>query len=360
MKRMKDNSLLRRPAAIFGVLVAFMLVAASCGSSGGTDTTEANDSDSETTTAESEASGEDLEFATVVKLTGVAWFDRMEEGVNDFGEDNEGISTFQQGPAESDAALQVQVIEDLIARDVDVINVVPFQPDTVEPVLKKARDAGIVVIGHEGASLENVDYDIEAFDNAAYGRHLMDELAKEMGETGEYAVFVGSLTSETHNIWVDSAIEHQKETYPDMTWVGDKVESTDDADVAYTRTQELLAAFPNLKGIQGSSSLDVVGVGQAIDEAGLQDNIAVVGTSVPSISSDLLETGAIDLISFWDPALAGYAMNSVAKMVVEGETPESGMDLGLEGYDNIVVEGSVISGSAWIDVTTENVDDYPF
>jgi simple sugar transport system substrate-binding protein len=39
--------------------------------------------------------------------------------------------------------------------------------------LKKAREQGIVVISHEASNQENIDYDIEAFDNAAYGVHFM-------------------------------------------------------------------------------------------------------------------------------------------------------------------------------------------
>lgn len=251
-------------------------------------------------------------IATVVKLTGIAWFDRMETGVGWISQDYPSVTAFQQGPAQADAAQQVQVIEDLLAQGVDALCVIPFQPETVEPVLKRARDNGVVVITHESSAQENIDFDIEAFDNAAYGIHLMDALAERMNYEGEYAVFVGSLTSKTHNEWADAAIAHQREKYPKMTLVGDKNESFDDPQKAYERMQELLIAFPNLRGVQGSASTDVVGVGQAVEEAGLQDKIAVVGTSLPSISRDLIKTGAIDMISFWDPALAGYACNMLA------------------------------------------------
>ncbi len=304
---------------------------------------------------------EEYSMATVVKLTGVGWFDRMEEGVADFSADNENVEAFQQGPSQADAALQVQVLEDLIAQNVDSLCVIPFQPETVEPVLARARDEGIVVVSHEASNQQNVDYDIEAFDNAAYGRHLMDHLAQRMGEEGEYVVFVGSLTSTTHNEWIDAAIAHQKETYPNMTLVGDKNESYDDAQTAYERGQELLVAYPNLRGMQGSSANDVVGFGQAVEEAGLQDQISVVGTSLASMSGALLETGAVDLISFWDPALAGYACNAIALMVLEGDEPAEGMDLGLEGYENITSpDGKVYYGQAWVDVTADNLADWNF
>ena len=121
-----------------------------------------------------------------------------------------------------------------------------------------------------------------------------------------------SLTSQTHNQWVDGAIAYQKEKYPKMTLVGDKNETFDDQQKAYEKAQEVLRAFPNVKGLQGSASTDVAGIGLAIEERGLADKTCVFGTSLPSIAGQYLETGAVDGIGFWDPSVAGYAMNKLA------------------------------------------------
>lgn len=305
------------------------------------------------------ADGDSYTIATVVKLSGVPWFDRMEQGVERFNSETPH-EAFQVGPAKADSALQVQMIEDLIARDVDAITVVPFSPEAVIPVLNKAQDQGITVITHEASNLDNVSYDIEAFQNDAYGEHFMKRLASCMNESGQYGVFVGSLTSKTHNQWVDAAVAYQKENYPDMEMVGSKNETYDDQQTAYQKTQELLRAYPDIQGFQGSASTDTAGIGLAVEQAGLQDRTCVVGTSLPSISGQYLETGAVDMISFWDPALAGYAMNEVAVTVLEGGKVETGDDLGLDGYGDVTVKGNVIYGEAWVDVTAENMDEYPF
>ncbi len=303
---------------------------------------------------------EDETFATVVKLAGVGWFDRMEEGIKEFGEDHPNIQTFQQGPARADAAQQAQLIEDLIAQKVTALAVVPLSPNTLEATLKKARDNGIIVVAHEGSTIKNIDYDIEAFDNESYGVHLMDALAKQMGEKGEYVTFVGNLSNVTHNIWVDAAVAHQKEKYPKMKRIGDKYVSNEDAQTAYRKTQEILVASPNVKGFLGSSSVDVVGIGQAIDEAGLSEITSVVGTSIVSVAGSGLETGAIDMISFWDPKIAGLTMNEIMKRVSEGQKIKTGDNLGLNGYESVTVDDKVIYGNAWIDVTVDNMDDYNF
>ncbi|MGL5722168.1 MAG: autoinducer 2 ABC transporter substrate-binding protein [Brevinema sp.] len=305
-------------------------------------------------------SGNQKVYVTVPKAVGYNWFNRMEEGVKRFAADNPSIKAYQQGPSKFDAALQVQVIEDLIAQKVDVLAVTPFQPETLSPVLKKAADAGIIVVTHEAPGLAVARYDVEPFNNAAYGEHLMEALATQMNGTGEYALFLGSLNSTTHKAWVDSALAYQRREYPNMRWVGDYVESTDDSKVAYEKTKELLKKYPNLKGFQGSSALDVVGIGQAIEELGLSDKTSVVGTSIVSYAGDLLKTGAIDLISGWDPGDSGYAMNVVAKMIIDGVEISDGMDLKVPGYERIVLDGNTIYGMAWIDITKENMDQYNF
>lgn len=298
-------------------------------------------------------------IATVVKIAGIQWFNRMEEGVKKYAEDTSD-NAFQVGPAQADPQQQAALIEDMIAQGVDALAVVPMSPEALEPVLKRAMDAGITVITHEAASQQNIDYDIEAFVNEDFGANLMEQLATCMDGKGEYAVFVGSLTSQTHNQWVDGAIAYQKAKYPDMTLVGDKNETFDDSQKAYEKAQEVLRAFPNIKGMQGSASTDVAGIGLAIEERGMEDATCVFGTSLPSIAGQYLETGAVDGIGFWDPSIAGYAMNKLAAMVIDGETVTDGMDLGLPGYENITLDGKVIYGQAWVNVNKENMAEYPF
>lgn len=307
----------------------------------------------------SAVAADSYKIPTIVKIAGSQWFVRMESGVKDFAAAT-GNNAYLLGPTKADAQLQAQIVEDAIAQKVDAMAVVPFSPEALEPVLKKARDAGIKVVTHEAAGVKNADFDVEAFRNKGYGEHFMQQLAKCMGEEGEYAVFVASLTSKTHNEWVDASIAYQKANYPKMTLVGDKNESNENAQEAYAKTQELLRTHPNLKGFQGSASIDVAGIGLAIEERGLEDKTCVVGTSLPSVANDYLNSGAVDVISFWDPARAGEAMNRVAVTLLSGKTVKPGDDLGVEGYKSVEIDGNVIYGKAWVDVTKDNAKDYPF
>ena len=304
----------------------------------------------------------DLRFVNVVKLTGVGWFDRMDEGIVAFAASS-GIDASQTGADDASPEKQVRLVEDLIAQGVDAITVVPNSPESLEGVFQKARDAGIVVVTHEAASQKNTDADIEAFDNTAYGETIMDNLAECMGNEGQYAAFVGQVTAESHMQWVAGALAKAAADYPDVVRVEDPLESKEDADIAYEQTKELMKKYPELKGIQGSSAVDVAGIGRAVEELGLNDSVCVMGTSIPSIAGKFLDTGAIDKIFFWDPALAGQAMMKIAEKLVNGEELSSGMDLGLDGYTSVQQSPDVATtwyGSAWVIVDKDNAADYPF
>lgn len=302
-------------------------------------------------------------IVTVVKITGINWFNRMEEGVKAFAKET-GHNAYQTGPAQADAALQLKLIRDLIAKKPDAIAVVPFDPAVLEPALKEALDRGIKVITHEADNQVNTLYDIEAFDNEAFGARLNERLAKCMGYSGKWTVFVGSLGSKTHNQWADGGIANAKK-YPGMQLVDAKQETADDAEKAYQKAKEILRKYPDIKGFQGSASTDVAGIGRAIEEAGLNDKVCVFGTSLPSIAGKYIETGAVDGIGFWDPKDAGIVMNKVAQMVLEGKKITDGMNLGVKGYEKVSVtkgpgRGFIIRGNAFVDVDKSNLKNYKF
>ncbi|MEP4803730.1 MAG: substrate-binding domain-containing protein, partial [Hyphomicrobiales bacterium] len=129
------------------------------------------------------AMAEGKSIATVVKIAGIQWFNRMEEGVKKYATDTSN-NAFQVGPAQADPQQQAALIEDMIAQGVDALAVVPMSPEALEPVLKRAMEAGITVITHEAASQQNINYDIEAFVNEDFGANLMEQLAACMGGKG--------------------------------------------------------------------------------------------------------------------------------------------------------------------------------
>ncbi len=305
------------------------------------------------------------EIVVVPKDASNPWFVRMNTGVEEYAAAHPEDTIYQKGTPEIDATLQYQLVEDLIAQEVDAICVVPVDLESIEPALKDARDAGIVVIAHEGAALTNVDYDIEAFNNELYGAFIMDNLAKAMGEEGLYTTMVADLTNGSHNEWADGGVKRAQEAYPNMKLLEEepRVESHDNGDTAYNVAKELFKKYPDLKGIMGTSSFDAPGVARAIEELGLQGKVFTAGTGMPGDNAELLKSGAVQYLTLWDPALAGQAMVALAQKILNGEEISAPLDLGVEGYTELQFkEGSetVFEGKGWITINAENVDSFGF
>jgi len=319
-------------------------------------------SETSSTGSASTESAKDMVMVTVVKAQTIPWFQRMEVGVKSFA-DSSGVDARQEGADDVSPEKQVQIVQDLIAQQPTAITVVPNSPEALDSVLKQARDQGIIVVSHEATGIKNVDVDIEAFDNASYGSEIMDNLGECMGGKGEYVQFVGGLTAQTHMEWVDAAYKNQQANFPDMTRVETPIESTDDQGTAYERAKEVLAKYPNIAGFQGSAGNDVPGIARAVQEAGLEDQVCVMGTSIPSVANQYLADGSIDKIFFWDPALAGEAQLKIALMLAEGDTIEEGTDLGIEGYDSLKkLDGydNVFVGQASVAADAETAKKYDF
>jgi simple sugar transport system substrate-binding protein len=359
-----------RNTRTFASLIAVLAIVLSACSGGGATTAPGEATGAApTTAASSEASPggatldpKSVKIVTVVKLLGVGWFDRMEAGIKEYAQET-GVDASMTGADDASPEKQIKIIQDLIPQKPTAITVVPNSPQSIEGVLKQAMDAGIVVVTHEASNQENTHIDIEGFDNAAYGAHIADNLAQCMGESGQYAAFVGHLTAQSHMEWVTGAFDQMTTKYPGITRVSDPIEGLEDQNVAYQKTKELLAKYPDIKGFEGSAATDVVGIGRAIQEAGLQDKVCVMGTSIPSLVSNLLPDGSVDKIFFWDPALAGKAQDILAVMIANKQPITPGLNLGLTGYESIQpIPGTphAWAGSAWVDVDKSNASEYPF
>jgi len=333
---------------LVSVFLATALIIAGCSTS--------TPEPSEPEVSEPETS-EEFEIVTVVKITGIPWFNRMEEGVNQAATDF-GVNAYQLGPADADPAQQARIIEDLISKGVDAIAVVPNDATALEPVFAKAKEAGIIIVTHESPDQVGNDYDLELIDNVEFGRHHWDMLVENMGDSGQYAIFVGSLTVPLHNLWADEGIKYAAEAYPNLELVTERIPCGEDQELSKQKTLELLKAYPDLRGIIGFGSLGPPGAAQALKEKGLTDVVSVVGTVLPGHAAPYLQDGSMDHGILWDPGDAGYSMTWVALQLLQGKEITDGMEV--PGVGKITLDGNVIKVDAMVDITADNAEDFGF
>jgi simple sugar transport system substrate-binding protein len=291
----------------------------------------------------------------VAKTVGDAWTNLLEKGLTKAGKDL-NIKTSVVGTTHGDPAEQVKLIEDLIAKKVNAIGLLPLDVKVLAPVLKRARDAGIVVITQEGPNQDEKTWDVEMIDSKDYGETQMKALAREIGDEGDYAVVVGTLTTPLHNFWADAAIAYQKEHFPKMHLVADRFPGADNVDASAQLMRDLIKAYPNLKGVILFGAGGPIGAGNVLRERHLSDKIAVVGSVVPSQAKPLIEAGAIREGFLWNPADAGYAMAAVAQLEWNGTKIENGTDVPGLGKAIVDTDKRIIAVNRMLTINKQTVD----
>jgi simple sugar transport system substrate-binding protein len=314
-------------------------------------------------TENNQPSNANKKFKIVVmpKLVGIPYFNASKTGAIQAGKDLD-VEVIYTGPTKADAAEQVKMIEDLINTGIDAIAVAPNDPAALTPVLKKAKDKGILVLDWDTpANPDVVKYSIHQIDDQVYGEHLWDLLVQQMGtDSGEYAIVTGGLSAVNLNGWIDKGMAYAKTKYPNLKLVTDRVPTDEKQQIAYQKGLELLKAYPNLKGIIGVSTPAPLGAAQAVQEKKLQSKVAVVGTSLPTDSKPYLMDNSLRVGTLWDPAQLGYLTVYIAKAVLEGKTITDGMDVPNVGKIELKSDNKTIIMGPPTDFTKDNVDKYKF
>ena len=296
-------------------------------------------------------------IALVPKLINIPYFNAVEEGAVEAGEEL-GVNVIYKGPTMADAAQQINIINELINQKVDVIAVSANDPVKLVPVLKKARSQNIKVITWDADTHSSSrEFFINMVNPETLGRHLMDTLAWNVNEEGDFAVITGANSAANLNMWLNWIKIQQREYYPKMNLV-EVAASDDDPHKAYQLAKELLSTYPNLKGIIGNSSVGPPAAAQAVKDLGKAGKVAVVGLSSPNPMNKYLKEDFAQVVTLWSPKKLGYLTVALANNLVEGTTPYDRQQIPEVGKIS-VIDDMVIMGEP-IDFTKENVDQYDF
>lgn len=293
-------------------------------------------------------------MTTVAKIVGVPYFTLLDQGLVAAGKQYD-IASNMIGPAHVDPAQQVRLVEDTIAKKVDVLGLIPLDVKVLAPVVQRARDAGIAVITQEGPNMEGRTWDVEMVDSTAFGEAMMKSLAQQMGQKGDYIVMVGTLTTPLHNLWCDAAIAYQKAHYPDMKLVADRFPGADEIDTTEQVVRNALQAYPDLRGVIGFASNGPIGAGNVSRQRHLQNKLSITGFALPSQAAPLIEAGALKEVFFWNPKEVGEALVAVASLVLKKAPFTSGMDIPGIGKAQVDPDKKIISVSRMLVLNKGNL-----
>lgn len=259
------------------------------------------------TPASSQAGGaqKQLRLAMVTQIEGIPYFAGFEKGAQEAAKEL-GVSYTQTGPAKVDSAEQVRVFDNLVSQKYDAIAISPLDATSINPSIAKARAAGITIVTSDAdAPKSERQIFVSQATDEALGATAIDEIAKYMNGEGEYGIISGSADTQTFINWLAAMDKRQKEKYPNMKLVGG-VRHTLDSASALAEAQNLMTAFPNIKGLIAVPSTAVPGVAQAVQNAGKIGKIAVTGYGSPRTAGPFLDSGAMTSTVLWDAKKLGY------------------------------------------------------
>ena len=299
-------------------------------------------------------------MALLPKLINIDYFDACKRGATQAAEEV-GVTLIYDGPNEPSGSEQNKFIDTWVRQGVRAICIAPNQPKTIRRFVEKAQAQGIKVLTWDSDAPESGrDLFVNQVDEQTLGETLMDDLARQMGEEGEWAVAIASLDAANLNTWRRHAEARAKEKYPRLKLVATEV-TREDENFARQKVETLLNAFPNLKGIIGFDSNSVPGAAEAVKRAGKIGKVAVTGNSTPGKMRPYIKDGVLQSFYLWDPRELGALTVRLAKELVDGKKLEDGMDL--PGYGKLVFrkgDPKVVIMANPIRFTKENIDTFDF
>lgn len=346
---------LKKSGGLFAAGLFLLLVSTACQSGAANNSYKVIHTIEAGSTSEEPADSQQFTIGIVPKVMGISYFNVAEEGAMEAAKDL-SVKVIYDGPPIADADQQIKVIQQLIDMPVDALAISANDPNKLLPVMQEARSKGIQVITWDADTLpEGREFFVNMVEAETLGRHLLDTLAWNTDETGEYAIMTGALSASNQNEWMKWMKQQQKEYYPKMKLV-DIVATDDDPQKAYETAKGLLNKHPNLSGIIGNSSVGPPAAAQAVKEAGR--GVKVVGLSTPNLMRDYLKDGSAQMATLWSPKKLGYLTVVLAKNLLEGKRPTDGENIYNVG--NVRVNGDRVIMGEPIDFTAENVDQYDF
>ncbi|KKC33771.1 rhamnose ABC transporter substrate-binding protein [Devosia psychrophila] len=263
-------------------------------------------------------------IALVVKSLGNGFFDAANKGAQEAAAEIGGIEVIYTGPTAATAEAQIEVINSLIAQQVDAIAISANDPDALVPALQKAMERGIKVVSFDsGVAEAGRQIHLNPSETNLIGETIIKLAADYLPEGGDVAILSAASTATNQNAWIDAAKAVLPEKFPNINLVAtvygddDSVKSTDEA-------KGLIAAYPNLKAIIAPTTVGVVAAAQVVTDMGLIGKINVTGLALPSEFKQFIDNGASQAVALWNPIDLGYSAVFLANDLIKGEEAAPG------------------------------------
>ncbi len=306
--------------------------------------------------------GQDITLVDIPKLIGIGYFDATAAGMQEAAAELGNVTVINDGPTAANIDEQITFIDNYITQGVDGVLFAANDPVAIAPVLEKALEAGIHVVGYDANSEPQArEWFINQAEFNGIGKAMIDSLVAEQGEDASFGIVTSTFTTPNQARWIAEMEAYAAQCYPNLTWL-ETLEAQEDTPLSFSQAQTLLNKYgEDINGIFGMTSVATPAAADAVTQAGLCGSVSVIGLATPNAMRPYVEDGCVKSVVLWNPVDLGYAAVMVTRAVVDGEFApgDTSVMAGKLGELQVVNGSEVLLGAPFI-FTADNIGDFDF
>ena len=236
--------------------------------------------------------------ALVMKSLANEFFLTMEDGAKDYQKQHPAdFDLISNGiKNETDTSAQIRIVEQMIVSKVDAIVIAPADSKAMVPVIKKAVDAGIIVVNIDNrldpdvVKSKDIKVPFVGPDNRKGAKLVGDYLAKQLKAGDEVGIIEGVSTT--------TNAQQRTAGFKDaMTAVNAKIVSVQsgewEIDKGNAVASAMLNEYPNIKALLAGNDNMAIGAVSAVRAAGRAGKVQVVGYDNIAAIKPMLADGRV-------------------------------------------------------------------
>ena len=250
--------------------------------------------------------------------------------------------TFEGPENESQVDKQMEMLQTALNKKPAAICFAALDSKAAIPLLQKAKDANIPVIGFDSGVDSDIPVTTAATDNIAAAGTAADKMGELIGGSGKVGVIVHDQTSRTGIDRRDGFINEMKKKYPNVQIIGpqygggDQLKSTD-------LTKTMIQGNQDIKGIFGANEGSAIGVLNGVKELGKNGKIVVIGYDSGQAQIDAIKSGVEAGAITQNPIGIGAKCVEAAVKAIKGESLPKTIDTGFYWYDKTNIDDPKIA-----------------
>lgn len=271
-----------------------------------------------------------IRLAVIPKGTSHEFWKSIHYGAKQAADEIGNVEIIWQGPvAEDDTGSQIEVVKNMITRQVDGILLAPNQRGSLVDAVEEAIDEGIPVVIFDSGLDEGPEIvSYVATDNFKGGELAADAMAQAIGEKGNVILLRYVAGSESTEQREDGFLKGM-EKYPDIKVVSSDQRGGDSTTEAKAKVDQLLQLHgDDLDGIFAVCAPNANGTLESLTNAGLNQKVKLIAFDPSDALVEALGDGSCSGIVLQDPVTMGSVAVKTMVASLNGETPESFISTG--------------------------------